>query len=412
MTMSSGYVIVGGGLAGAQAAQKLREEGADGPITLLCSESELPYVRPPLSKEYLKDAVPRDSVFVHDRSWYEDHDVEVLLDSPVEFFRPDRREVLLAGGRSLTYSRLLLAMGSSARRLDVQGADLDGVHTLRNLADCERIKQAVAGGQRMVVIGAGWIGLEVASAAREAGLDVTVIEVAEHPLERVLGPKVGDIFTDLHVQHGVSVLTGSKVTELVGRSGRVTGVQLGSGVVVPADVVIVGVGASPNTAIAEASDARVDDGIVVDEYLALGPPGVYAAGDVASAFHRHYRRHIRVEHWDNARKQGAAAALNMLDQRTEYDRLPFFYSDQYDLGLEYTGWAPPGGVDRVVLRGDVDAFRFIAFWVSQHRVVAAMNVNIWDVRPQLEDVIRSGAQVEREQLEDPDVDLAVLAKTA
>ena len=409
MSMNEKYVIVGGGLAGATAVQTLREEGAEGPITLLCGEQELPYIRPPLSKDYLKDEVPRDSVFVHDQAWYDEHNVEVLLDAPVGRVRPEAREVILTDGRIVDYSQVLLATGSSARILDVPGADLEGVLSLRTLGDAERIKSALVDGQRMVVVGAGWIGLEVASAAREAGLDVVVVEVGDHPLERVLGPTVGGLFTDLHVQHGVSMLMRSSVAELTGRAGRVTGARLESGVFLPADVVVVGVGAEPNVEVAAASDIPVKNGVLVDEYLATGLPGVYAAGDIAHAFHRHYARHIRVEHWDNAKQQGAAAARNMLGQRAEYDRLPFFYSDQYDLGLEYTGWSPPGGFDKVVLRGDVNSFRFIAFWISRHRVVAAMNVNTWDVRPQLVDRIRSGAEVDNDALQDADAELAVLA---
>lgn len=400
------FVIVGGGLAAAQAAQTLRSEGAAGPITLISDEDVLPYLRPPLSKQYLQDEVPRDSVFIHDRGWYDEHAVEVRLDSPAVRIEPDHRIVLLSNGGRVPYDRLLLATGSSARRLDVPGAALEGVLSLRTLGDCERIRSALVAGQRMVIVGAGWIGLEIAAAARNAGLDVTVLEVDEYPLARVLGPKVGALFADLHATHGVRLLTEDHAIEFVGRSGRVATVRTHRGHVLPADVVIVGVGAQPNVDAASASGIPVSDGVVVDEYLATEIPGVFAAGDVASAFHRRYGRHLRVEHWDNALNQGSAAALNMLGRRAEYDRLPFFYSDQYDVGLEYTGYAPPGAVDRVILRGDVDSFHFVAFWLSEHRVLAAMNVNTWDVRPHLESLIWSGIEVDPRALADSDTELA------
>jgi 3-phenylpropionate/trans-cinnamate dioxygenase ferredoxin reductase component len=399
------FVIVGGGLAAVQAAQTLRSEGAAGPITLISEEDLLPYLRPPLSKQYLQGQVPRDSVFIHDRAWYDEHSVEVRVDSPAVRIDPDHRIVLLSNGDRVPYDRLLLATGSSARHLDFPGAELEGVLSLRTLGDCERIRSALVAGQRMVIVGAGWIGLEIAAAARNAGLDVTVLEVDEHPLARVLGPTVGALFTDLHSAHGVRILTEEHATEFVEDSGRVAAVRTQRGQVFPADVVIVGVGALPNVDIAIASGIPVSNGVVVDEYLASEVPGLFAAGDVASAFHRRYGHHLRVEHWDNALQQGRTAAVNMLGRRAEYDRLPFFYSDQYDVGLEYSGHAPAGSFDRVILRGDVDTFRFVAFWLDGHRVVAAMNVNTWDVRPHLESLIWSGIEVDSRALADPDTDL-------
>lgn len=405
MSPAQDYVIVGGGVAAVRAAEALREHGARGSVRIVSAEPHLPYVRPPLSKEYLQDQAPRDSVFVHDEAWYRDHDIELLLGTRAVALRPGSRSVDLSDGRALSYDRVLLATGSSARLTGIPGEDMAGVLRLRTLDDCDRLRETLQSGQRLVIVGGGWIGLEVASAARIAGMDVTLLEQDTQPLRRVLGSELGELFADLHVQHGVRLLTQVSVRAIVGSSGRVTGVELDDGTTIRCDAVLVGVGASPNLDVVRDCDLAVNTGIVVDEFLRTSDPAVFAAGDVAEAFHPRYSRHIRVEHIDNAEHQGSVAGQNMLGIRNAYERLPFFYSDQYDVGLEFTGFAPPGGYDRVVIRGTVEDFSFTAFWLADHRVVAAMNVNTWDVRPRLVALIGSSLEVDAGRLADPAADI-------
>ncbi|HEX7187403.1 MAG TPA: FAD-dependent oxidoreductase [Actinomycetes bacterium] len=402
------FVVVGGGLAGATAAQALREQGFDGGITLVGEEPERPYERPPLSKEYLLGTAGREKVYVHPEGWYAEHDVELMLHTSVDELDPAAHQVTLSTGAALPYDALLLATGSSPRRLTVPGADLDGVHYLRRLGDSDQLKTALAAADRVAVVGAGWIGLETAAAARAAGVEVTLLEADHLPLLRVLGPEVAATFADLHRDHGVDLRTGVTVAELVGREGTVTGVRLGDGTEVPADLVIVGVGITPEDQLARDAGLDVGNGITVDEHLRTSHVDVFAAGDVANAYHPLLRRHIRVEHWANARRQGATAARTMLGQDTVYDRMPYFFSDQYDLGMEYTGYVEPGGYDDVVFRGDPASGKFIAFWLSGSRVLAGMNVNVWDVTAAVEAVIRSGAQVDVARLRDPSTPLEAL----
>ena len=407
--MAEPIVIIGAGLAAATAAATLREQGAPGAIVLLGDEEHLPYLRPPLSKEYLTDEAPLESVFIHDDAWYDEHDIEVRRDTRVTGIDPGLHLIDLADETRVHYSRALIATGSRARDLPVRGAELDGVLTLRRLADCQRIKHLLRGAERIVVVGAGWIGLEVASAARRAGVDVTIIEPEAQPLLHVLGAQVGSLFADLHIEYGVRLLTGTRVTEFVGEAGTVAGVRLGDHAVLPADAVVVGVGAIPNVEPFAASGLAIANGIVADAGLATNAPDVFVAGDVANAFHPRLDRRIRVEHWDNARGQGAAAALAMLDRRITYDRTPYFYSDQFDVGLEYTGFAPFGSYDRVVLRGDPAEHRYVAFWLAGGRVLAGMNVNTWDVRPQIEDLVTGGRIVDPVRLADEAVPLTDVA---
>ena len=400
-------VVVGASLAGASAVQSLRERGYDGGIVLVGDEPERPYERPPLSKGYLQGAEERESAFVHPAGWYEEHDVELRLATEVTALDRAARQAVTAGGERLRYDRLLLATGSSPRRLTVPGADLDGVLYLRRLADSDRLRAAFETAGRVAIVGGGWIGLETAAAARAAGLDVTLLEGAPLPLLRVLGPEVAEVFADLHRAHGVDLRTGIAVAELVGHDGTVTGVRLGDGAVVPADLVVVGVGIAPNDLLASESGLAVGNGVTVDAQLRTSDPAVFAAGDVADAYHPFLGRHIRVEHWANARRQGVAAAASMLGGDASYDRLPYFFSDQYDLGMEFTGWVEPGEYDQVVLRGDPSAGEFLAFWLAGGRVLAGMNVNVWDVTSDVEALIRSQAAVDVDQLRDPGVPLAV-----
>ena len=402
------FVIAGAGLAGAKAAQTLREEGFEGDVVLLGEEPERPYERPPLSKGLLLGAAERETVFVHEPNWYTEHDVDLRTGIGVAAIDRAARRVEMADGQRVSYDALLLATGSTPRPLDVPGAYLDGVLKLRTLTDSDRIAAALVAGAKLVVVGGGWIGLEVAAAARQQGVDVTVLERSELPLLRVLGPDVARVFADVHRDHGVAFRSGAGVREFRG-DGRVSSVALQDGTQLPADVVVVGVGVHPNVGLAETAGLAVDNGVVLDQALRSSDPRIYAAGDIANAYHRLYGTHLRVEHWATALHSGPAAARSMLGIDVVYDRLPYFYTDQYDLGMEYTGYAPAGAYDTVVIRGDLAEREFIAFWTAGERILAGMNVNVWNVTADIEEFIRSAAPVDLARLADPDVPLKDVA---
>jgi 3-phenylpropionate/trans-cinnamate dioxygenase ferredoxin reductase subunit len=410
MADDTSYVIVGASLAGAKAAETLRAEGFGGPVVLIGAEDELPYERPPLSKDYLLGNAERDKIYVHPRQWYADNKVDLRLGVVVAGLDRSAHAVTLADGSEVGYGRLLLATGSAPRRLPVAGASLDGVLYLRTAADSDRLKAAFTQGARIVVIGAGWIGLEATAAARNAGAEVTVLEAAELPLLRVLGREVAEVFAGLHREHGVDLRFGVQVAELTGADGRVTGVRLADGTQIPADSVVVGIGISPNTELAGQAGLDVDNGIKVDAGLQSADPDIFAAGDVANAFHPMLGRHIRVEHWANALNQPQTAAKSMLGQDVAFDRVPYFFTDQYDLGMEYSGYVEPGEYAQVVFRGDVPGREFVAFWLDQdNRVLAGMNVNIWDVNDHIQALVRGQRPVDPAALRDPDQPLASLA---
>jgi 3-phenylpropionate/trans-cinnamate dioxygenase ferredoxin reductase subunit len=385
------FVIVGASLAGAKAAETLRAEGFEGRVVLIGAERERPYERPPLSKDYLRRESPRDKAFVHPESFYADNDIELRTSSTVSAIDPAASEAVLEGGERIGYDRLLLTTGSEPRRLRVPGAELDGVLYLRDLDDSDAIAARLEGGRgKVVVIGAGWIGAEVGASARVKGLEVTIVEQASLPLERVLGPELGAVYRDIHVEHGVELLTGTGLEAFEG-AGGVERVRLADGRTVDCDFVVVGVGVTPRTELAEAAGLEIDNGIAVSETLETSVPGVFAAGDVASAWHPFYERRIRVEHWANALNQGPAAARSMLGKGEPYARLPYFFSDQYDVGMEYSGYAARW--DEVVFRGDPASREFIAYWIDGGRVVAGMNVNVWEVTDEIQELIRSGQEV-------------------
>ncbi|MFG2528738.1 NAD(P)/FAD-dependent oxidoreductase [Streptomyces sp. NPDC048516] len=408
MAQNTAFIIAGAGLAGAKAAETLRAEGFDGPVVLLGDERERPYERPPLSKGYLLGTSEKEKVYVHPPQWYAEHEVDLRLGNAVTALDPAGHEVTLADGSRLGYAKLLLATGSTPRLLTVPGADLEGVHTLRRLADSDRLKEVFRSASRVVVIGGGWIGLETTAAARAAGAEVTVLESAPLPLLGVLGREVAQIFAGLHTEHGVALRCDTQVTEITGTNGAVDGVRLADGTRIAADAVIVGVGITPNTETAAAAGLKVDNGVVVDERLCSSHPDIYAAGDVAHAYHPLLGRHLRVEHWANALHQPQTAAKAMLGREVRYDRLPYFFTDQYDLGMEYTGYVGPEGYDQVVFRGDTAAREFIAFWLSGGRVLAGMNVNVWDVTDPIRALVASGQAVDPERLADTDVPLEAL----
>ncbi|HEY1539155.1 MAG TPA: FAD-dependent oxidoreductase [Solirubrobacteraceae bacterium] len=398
MTSRSTFVVVGAGLAGAKAAQTLREEGFDGRIVLLGAEVQRPYERPRLSKDLLRGESERESAFVHAEGFYDDHAIELRTGTMVVSLDLHERAVVLDGGQRIRYDRLLLATGAAPRRLAVPGAELDAVHELRTLGDCAVLRGELRAVQRLVVVGGGWIGCEVAACARQLGVEVTMIEATSVPLERALGREIGAVYRDLHAANGVRMLLGRRVAAFEG-DGRVEAVCTADGERVVCDAVVVGAGAVPRTALARRAGMDVANGIVVDAYLQSSAPGVFAAGDVARAQHPRYGRAIRCEHWANALHQGPAAARNMLGAGIAYDRIPTFFSDQYDAGMEHAGHATSW--DEVVVRGDVAAGELVALWLRDGRVLAGMNVNVWDAAQDIHALIGSGATVDPARLRDP-----------
>lgn len=389
----------------------MREEGFADRLVVIGEEAERPYERPPLSKGYLLGTQDKAGLYVHDEGWYRENSVELRLGRRVTSLNPAGHQVELDGGDRLGYTRLLLATGASPRRLDLPGAHLDGVYYLRRVEDSERLREAIRHGGRVVVVGAGWIGLETAAAAREYGCEVTVIEPQPTPLQTALGPEIGGFFADVHREHGADLRLGRTVTEFRG-TGQVSAVVTDEGSEVPADLVIVGVGARPNTELAEQAGMAVGNGVLVDRTLRTEDPDVYAAGDVANAVNPLYGARIRVEHWANALHGGPAAARSMLGQQISYDRAPYFFTDQYDVGMEFAGWFPPGGYDAVITRGSVRDRAFHAFWLVKDKVVAGMHVNLWDegIEP-VQELIRGNLPVDRHRLSDPSVPLADTTKS-
>jgi 3-phenylpropionate/trans-cinnamate dioxygenase ferredoxin reductase subunit len=407
MASDQTFVIVGASLAGAKAAETLRAEGFDGRVVLIGEETERPYERPLLSKEYLRGEKPAAKLYVHDEGFYAQHDIELMAGTHVESIDPSTHDITLPGGSRMPYSRLLLSTGAAPRPLEVPGAGLPGVRYLRRRADSDSLRAAITAASRVVVIGAGWIGSEIAASARQLGTEVAMVAPEAVPLERVLGPEVGGVYLDLHAANGVDLHLSTKIEAIVG-NGAAEGVRTADGSVVEGDLVVVGIGVSPRDELARSAGLTVANGIVVDEFLRTSSPDVFAAGDVASTWNTMYNKRVRVEHWANALNQGVAVARNMLGQNTAYTKLPYFFSDQYDLGMEYNGYASDW--DEVVVRGDPSGREFLAFWLKGGHVLAGMNANIWDQGDDIKALIRSGAIVDAERLEDPSVPLADLAK--
>jgi 3-phenylpropionate/trans-cinnamate dioxygenase ferredoxin reductase subunit len=410
MATDQTFVIVGASLAGAKAAETLRAEGFDGRVVLIGEEAERPYERPMLSKEYLRGEKPAAKLYVHDEGFYADNGIELMTGTRVQSLDPGAHEITLAGGARMSYSRLLLSTGAAPRRLPLPGADLSGVAYLRAMGESDALRAAITAASRVVVIGAGWIGSEVAASARHLGAQVAIVAPEAVPLVRVLGPEVGGVYRDLHAGHGVDLHLSTQIEAIVG-DGAASGVRTTDGVVIEGDLVVVGVGVTPRVELAKLAGLTVENGIVVDEFLATSVPDVFAAGDVAATWNTRYNKRIRMEHWANALNQGPVAARNMLGQHTAYEKLPYFYSDQYDLGMEYNGYADDW--DRVVVRGDRSGPEFLAFWLKDGRVLAGMNANIWDQGDDIKALIRSGASIDPDRLADPSVPLAdLLASSA
>jgi 3-phenylpropionate/trans-cinnamate dioxygenase ferredoxin reductase subunit len=409
MASSATFVIVGGGLAGVKAVEALRDSDFDGHIILFADEEQLPYERPPLSKEYLAGKKSLVDFTVHDSGWYRDHNVDLRLNTRVASLDPGTHTVGLADDTTVRYDKLLLATGSASRRPPIPGSDAAGVHYLRNYHDATVLNSILTEGSSLAVVGAGWIGLEVAAGARQRGVNVTVVETAKQPLLAALGEAIGEVFANLHRDHGVDLRLEAQVEEISTDGGQATGLKMHDGSTVAADAVLIAVGAKPNVELGEQAGLSIGDGgVLVDASLRTSDPDIYAAGDIAAAEHPLFGTRIRTEHWANALKQPAVAAAGMLGTPGEYAELPYFFTDQYDLGMEYAGHAP--SFDRVVFRGDVAGREFVAFWLDgDNRVLAGMNVNIWDVLDDVKGLIRSRNPVDVDRLADPQSPLAGLS---
>lgn len=411
---SDAIVIVGGGLAAARAIEAIRESDRDTPIVLVGEEDRLPYERPPLSKAVLIGNEPEDSAYTHPQEWYDERQVELRLGTRATAIDPQAHAVTLDSGDTLDYGRLLITTGSTVRHLDLPGSDLLDIFYLRSMPDSAAIKARLVAGSEVVIVGAGWIGLEVAAAAREHGCEVTVIEPQPTPLNGVVGDEVGSWFAELHRSHGVNLLLGQGVQSFEGNDKhQVAAVVTGDGQRIPADTVVVGVGITPNTQLAEAAGLAVDNGITVDAGLRTSAPDVWAAGDVANWDNPTLGEHVRVEHWANAQDGGYAAGRSIVGEDVSYDVVPFFFSDQYDVGLEYAGHVPRGTDAELVLRGEPASNEFMAFWVvpegSGHRVLAGMHVNVWDSIDAVQDLVRKRTPVDTTRLADPEVALGDVA---
>ena len=399
-------VILGTGLAGASAAGELRAKGYSGEVVLIGNEAHRPYELPALSKGILLgDADEPD--WVHDEDFYAKNDIELVLSTTVSEIKLGEHTVVDSTGASRPFDRLLLATGSRPRSLPVPGADLEGLRTLRSLDDALALRELLTAGTRVVIVGAGWIGCEVAAAARKHEAEVTVVERLPLPLHPVLGDTISAVFRDLHAEHGVAWRFDTGVAEFTGQDGRVTGVRLDNGDTVPADLVVVAIGAVPRLELAHAAGLELSDsvpggGVDTDATLRTSAPDVYAAGDIAAHFHPRYQRRIRVEHWANAKDQGTHVAGNLLDAGEPYARSPYFFSDQYDLGMEVRGLANPFR-DDLVVRGDLASREFIAFWLRDGAVHAAMNVNLWDDGDALQALVDNQTKVEPHQLQEADL---------
>ncbi len=406
-------LIAGGGLAGATAAKTLRSEGFEGRITVVCAENEQPYLRPPLSKEFLLGKAGEDTVPVLPAGWYGENDVELLLGDPVAAADPAAHTIQLGSGTELQFSKLLIATGAQPRRIPLPGSDLAGVMTFRTFNDSRRLKEELSGGGRNVVmIGSGWIGMELAAAASSYGNTVTLLGLEDVPLSMAIGPELGGFFRKLHERHGVQFRLPASAAEISGTGGKASAVVTNSAEVLPADLVVVAVGVVPDTALAEAAGLDIRNGIVVDSSLRTSSPDVFAAGDVANALHPFTGDHHRSEHWSNALNGGKVAAKAMLGQDAKLDVVPYFYTDQYDVSMEYWGYPTLAAGSVPAIRGTLEENSFMAFWLRDGAVVAGMSVNQQRVQKPVKALISGRVQVDADGLIDPSVPLDQLLPEA
>lgn len=397
------FVVVGANLTGGAAVQTLREEGFDGRVVLVGEEPHLPYERPPLSKEYLRGEQELEKGFLRPASWYGENEVEARLGVRVVTLEAAERAVELSDGDRIEADAILLATGGRPRTL--AGEPSDRVLYLRTIEDADRIKPYLAPGKRLVIVGAGFIGAEVAASARTLGADVTVLEYLDVPLMRALGAEMGAVYGEIHREHGVDLRTGEGVESVEETADGVV-VRTSAGAAIEGDAVVVGVGIQPNAELAEAAGLEVENGVVVDEFCRTGAAGIFAAGDVANHHHPVFGRRIRVEHWDNALKQGAAAARNMVGKEEAFDDPHWFWSDQYEHNLQYGGFAAEW--DEIAVRGSIQARNFAAFYLRDGVLLAALGLNRGkDVRRAMK-LIRARARPDPGALRDEDVDLRTL----
>lgn len=401
------YVIVGASLAGGRAAETLRAEGFDGRIVLVGAEPERPYERPPLSKEFLRGELPEEKLYLRPAAYYAEQRIELCLGVRALRLRPHEPVIELSDGAALRYDRLLIATGATPRRLRVPGSELPGIYYLRTLGDAATLGVILRQRPRLVVVGAGFIGAEVAASARVLGCDVAVLEMLPVPLGKVLGEEVGRVYAALHAAHGVDLRTGEEVAAFRG-AGRVEEVVTASGAVLPCDLVVVGVGVVPDVGWLDDAGVAIENGVVVDELCATSRPDVYAAGDVANWPHPLFGERLRVEHYDNAQEQGAAAARSMLGRGTPYGPVPFFWSDQYDATLQYVGHAGPG--DAVVFRGDPRSEAWVAYYLREGRLRAALGLNRARDIALARRLIAARVTVSPDLLRDEQADLRVLLR--
>jgi 3-phenylpropionate/trans-cinnamate dioxygenase ferredoxin reductase subunit len=404
--MPGSLVIVGANLTGGEAAATLRQEGFDGRVVLIGAELRAPYERPPLSKQYLRGEVSFEQALVRPTTFYAENDIETRFGVRATAVHAAEQVVELEGGERVSYDKLLIATGGRNRRFPIPGLDLQGVYDLRTVDDCDRIRAESTPGQRAVVVGMGFIGSEVAASLRQLGVDVVVVERDPVPLRRVLGEEVGRVMEGIHRDHGATLIFEDTVAAFEGEGGRVGRVRTGHGRVIECDFVVVGLGIEPATELLADTGAEIDNGIVVDEYCRTGVKGIYAAGDVANHYHPVFDRRIRVEHWQNALKQGPAAARSMLGKGDPYEEIPWFWSDQYDANLQYAGYHTEW--DELVVRGSMEERNFVAFYRKGGRVLAAVAVNRGrDLRRSMQ-LIKAQRPVDTTKLRDPDVDLRTL----
>ena len=403
-------LIIGGGLAGATAAATLREEGFTGPVVLIGDEDQVPYIRPPLSKGFLAGKDSEESLLPYPDDWYQQNNVELITGQSAKAIDPAAHTVTLSGGGTRGYAKLLLATGASPRVIPFPGVGLNGVHYFRTKADSVRLRGELSGGgRRLVLIGSGWIGMEIAATARELGNEVTLMGLEEIPLSLAIGPQIGAAFAARHREAGVQFRLPASAKEIqADDDGNVAAVVTTNGETLPADLVVVAVGVVPNTALAEAAGLQIRNGILVDAALRTSDPDIFAAGDVANALHPVTGEYARSEHWANAIAGGKVAGRSMLGRDAALDEIPYFYTDQFDIGMEYSGYAALTKDAELVIRGSLDKREFIAFWLRDGKVVAGMNVNIWDVQDAIKDLIRGGRTVDPQRLADPAVALEEL----
>jgi len=397
--------IVGASLTGASAAATLREENFDGRVVLLGAEPQLPYDRPPLSKAYLRGTTPFEKTLLRPAEFYREKDIELVLSTTVTRLDAEKRRLELAGGERLEFDNVLIATGGRNRRFPIPGIDLPGVYDLRTVADADRIREVIARGRRAVVVGLGFIGAEVASSLRECGVEVVAIEPFKTPLFRALGEEIGRVVEGLHRDHGVDMILGDAVAAFEG-NGRVERVVTREGRRVECDFAVFGLGIEPAVDPVAGSGVHVDNGIVVDDLCRTNVPGVFAAGDVANHYHPVCARQMRVEHWQNGVKQGAAAARTMLGRGQTYDEVHWFWSDQYDANIQYAGFHVPW--DQVVVRGSLAERKFLAFFLTAGRVESAVALNQGRDLRRAFPLIRARVPVDPARLADPQVDLRTL----